>query len=139
FELIRGLSPGLGTGGYGGDGGPATQALLNSPQHLAIDRAGNLYISDLLNHRIRKVDAVTGIITTVVGTGKEGFAGDGGPATQAQIAGPQAVAFDATGNLYLADGRNRRIRKVDTNGTITTVAGGGTAPLKDGVQGTRGA
>jgi sugar lactone lactonase YvrE len=136
FELIRGLQPGIGAGGYGGDGGPATQALFWNPQHLAIDRAGNLYISEVFNHRVRKVDAVTGIITTVVGTGKEGFAGDGGPATQAQIAGPQAVAFDATGNMYLADGRNKRIRKVDTNGIITTVAGGGTDPLKDGVQGT---
>jgi sugar lactone lactonase YvrE len=136
FELIRSLQPGVGTGGYGGDGGPATQALFNLPQHLALDRAGNLYISDLLNHRIRKVDAVTGIITTVVGTGTEGFAGDGGPATQAQIAGPQAMAFDVAGNLYVSDGRNRRVRKVDTNGTITTVAGGGTDPVKDGVQGT---
>jgi hypothetical protein len=136
FELVRGLQPGLGTGGYGGDGGPATQALLNTPQHLALDRVGNLYISETLNHRIRKVDAVTGIITTVVGTGKEGFSGDGGPATQAQIAGPQAMAFDAAGNLYVSDNRNRRIRKVDTNGIITTVAGGGTEPVKDGVQAT---
>jgi hypothetical protein len=136
FELIRGLAPGVGTGGYGGDGGPATRALFWNPQHMALDRAGNLYLSEVFNHRVRRVDAVTGIITTVVGTGKEGFAGDGGPATQAQIAGPQAVAFDATGNLYVADGRNRRVRKVDTNGTITTVAGGGTEPVKDGVQAT---
>jgi sugar lactone lactonase YvrE len=82
------------------------------------------------------VDVVTGVITTAVGTGTEGFSGDGGPATQAQIAGPQAMALDAAGNLYLADGRNRRVRKVDTNGIISTVAGGGTEAPKDGLQAT---
>jgi hypothetical protein len=136
FDVIRGLTPPIATGGYGGDGGPATQALLNNPQNLALDKAGNLFISEVFNHRIRKVDAVTGIITTAVGTGKEGFAGDGGPATQAQIAGPQAMAFDAAGNLYFSDNRNRRIRKVDLAGTISTVAGGGTAAVTDGAQAT---
>jgi Carboxypeptidase regulatory-like domain len=132
FEFVHGLIPGPGLGGYGGDGGPATRALLNNPQNLALDAAGNLYISETFNHRIRKVDT-DGIITTVVGTGKEGFSGDGGPASQAQLAGPQAIAFDRTGNLYIADGRNRRVRKVDANtGLITTVAGGGAEPLKEG-------
>jgi sugar lactone lactonase YvrE len=135
FEIIRGLFPGVGTGGYGGDGGPATHALLNGPQNLAVDAAGNLYISDLLNHRVRKVDP-NGIITTVVGTGQEGFAGDGGPATAAQLAGPQAVAVDQAGNLYVSDNRNHRVRKVDPNGIITTVAGGGTEPVKDGAAAT---
>ncbi len=136
FDVIRGLTPPIATGGYGGDGGPASQALLSNPQNLALDKAGNLYISEVFNHRIRKVDAVTGIITTAVGTGKEGFAGDGGPATQAQIAGPQAMAFDATGNLFFSDNRNRRVRKVDLAGNITTVAGGGTAAVTEGAQAT---
>jgi hypothetical protein len=136
FEILRGLFPGnLGTGGYGGDGGPANRALFNLPQHLALDAAGNLYISDLLNHRVRKIDP-NGIITTVVGTGQEGFSGDGGPATQAQLAGPQAVAVDRAGNLYVSDNRNQRVRKVDPNGIITTVAGGGKDAVKDGAQAT---
>lgn len=136
FEFVRGLSPDPGLGGYGGDGGPATQALLNNPQHLALDAAGNLYISEVFNHRVRKVDA-NGTITTVVGTGTEGFSGDGGPVTQAQLAGPQAVALDQAGNLYVSDNRNRRVRKVDAKtGTIMTIAGGGTEPLKDGAAAT---
>jgi sugar lactone lactonase YvrE len=122
----------LGSGGYGGDGGPATRALLNTPQNLALDAAGNLYIGDTLNHVVRKVDP-NGIITTVAGTGKEGFIGDGGPATRAQLAAVQGVEVDRAGNLYLADQRNRRVRKVDAKtGLITTVAGGGTEPVKDG-------
>jgi hypothetical protein len=135
FEVIRGLFPSIGTGGYGGDGGPATRALLNTPQHLALDAAGNLYISEALNHRVRKMDP-NGIITTVAGTGQEGLSGDGGPATAAQLAGPQAVGVDKAGNLYIAEGRNQRVRKVDPNGIITTVAGGGTEPVKDGAAAT---
>jgi sugar lactone lactonase YvrE len=111
-----------------GDGGPATDATLSSPAALAFDAAGNLYIAAtdstyIFDTRIRKVDK-NGIITTVVGTGVPGFSGDGGAATSATIRSPGAIAFDRDGNLYLTDTFNARIRKVDGNGIITTVAGG---------------
>ena len=115
---------GTGERGFGGDGGPATQARLNYPYGVAVDGAGNLYIADLANHRIRKVDS-TGTITTFAGTGERGFGGDGGPASQAQINFPTGVAVDEAGNLYIADWSNARIRKVDGTGTITTIAGTG--------------
>jgi sugar lactone lactonase YvrE len=118
---------------FSGDGGPATSASIGPPQGLAVDSAGNLYIADFANLRIRKVDS-SGIITTVAGSGKStGFAplGDGGPATSAALGGPVGVAVDSVGNLYIADsGLNSSfsptswVRKVDTSGTITTVAGG---------------
>jgi uncharacterized protein (TIGR03437 family) len=115
---------GNGLRGYDGDGGPATAARLNLPTALAIDRSGNLYICDWLNHRIRRVDAGTGVITTVAGNGKPGFGGDGGPATAAQLNGPNWVAADGTGNLYIADTYNHRIRRVGaSDGKITTIAG----------------
>ena len=121
---------GTGVTGFSGDGGPATAAQLNEPQDVAVDDAGNLYIADLFNYRIRKVD-LQGIITTVAGTGQRGFSGDGGPATAAQVFNtarpglnwPGGMDFDAEGNLYVADGG--AIRKIDTAGTITTVAGTG--------------
>ncbi len=115
---------GSGQQGFDGDSGPAIDARLNYPHDVAIDAAGNLYIADLANNRIRKV-APDGIITTVVGTGDGGFGGDGGPATRANIWGPKGVAVDSTGNIYIADFDNGLARKVDTNGIITTVAGGG--------------
>ena len=115
---------GTGESGFGGDGGPASEALLNYPLGVAVDGAGNLYIADTTNGRIRKVDA-TGTITTVAGTGESGFGGDGGPATQAQLQPPYGVAVDGAGNLYIVDRSNNRIRKVDPAGTITTVAGTG--------------
>ena len=115
---------GTGERGFGGDGGPATQARLNNPYGVAVDGAGNLYIADLANHRIRKVDS-TGTITTFAGTGERGFGGDGGPASQAQLNFPTGVAVDEAGNLYIADWSNARIRKVDGTGTITTIAGTG--------------
>ena len=113
------------TGAFGGDGGAATAARLNTPAGVALDGAGNLYIADTLSDRIRKVDSA-GVITTVAGTGTAGFSGDGGAATAAQLNTPEGVAPDGAGNLYIADKNNHRIRKVDTAGVITTVAGTGT-------------
>ena len=116
---------GDGTRGYGGDGGPAVAAQLYFPYGVAPDGMGNLYIADTSNHRIRKVDA-SGMITTVAGDGTLGFGGDGGPAVAAQLSRPYGVAPDGTGNLYIADRNNHRIRKVDAAGVISTVAGDGT-------------
>ena len=112
-------------GGFGGDGGPAVAAQLRNPYDVALDGAGNLYIADTSNDRIRKVDTA-GVISTVAGNGTEGYGGDGGPATAAQLNSPQSVALDGAGNLYIADRLNHRIRKVDATGVITTVAGDGT-------------
>jgi hypothetical protein len=115
---------GNGSLGYAGDGGPATAATLFYPTGVALDNAGNLYIADQNNQRIRKVDA-NGIITTVAGNGTAGYAGDGGPATSAAIDRPTGVSLDNAGGLYIAEYGGNRIRKVDVNGTITTVAGNG--------------
>lgn len=113
---------------YTGDGGPATLAGLNYPAGLAIDAADNLYIADHDNHVIRRVDAVTGIITTYAGTGTAGYSGNGGPATLAQLWNPIRLTFDSSGDLYIAEYGNNVIRKIDTaTGIITTVAGTGTA------------
>jgi trimeric autotransporter adhesin len=112
---------------FGGDGGPADQAILCSPDFIAFDRWDNLYIADTANQRIRRVDQRTHIITTVAGNGTAGFAGDGGPATSAQLQDPNGVHFDAFGNLYIADTANDRVRRVDSHtGIISTVAGNGT-------------
>ena len=118
---------------FSGDGGPAVQAQLDSPSGVAADGAGNVYIADSDNHRIRKVDA-TGTITTFAGSGATGFvgggfSGDGGPAVQAQLDSPSGVAADGAGNVYIADVGNHRIRKVDATGMITTFAGTGTGYL----------
>ncbi|MDL1963726.1 MAG: hypothetical protein LWW98_05190, partial [Deltaproteobacteria bacterium] len=113
------------TWGYSGDGGPAAQAKLYYPHGVAVDASGSIYIADARNHRIRKVDT-SGIITTVAGNGTWGYSGDGGPAAQAKLRYPSGVAVDASGNIYIADTYNNRIRKVDTSGIITTVAGNGT-------------
>lgn len=110
--------------GYSGDGGLAVNASLNYPDRVAIDTVGNVFIADRINNRIRKVDTA-GIITTVAGNGTKGFSGDGGPAANAALSGPRAVALDAAGNLYIADTGNRRVRKVTPAGIITTVAGNG--------------
>jgi uncharacterized protein (TIGR03437 family) len=126
-NVIRTLAGNNGAGGYSGDGGLATLASLNGPRGLAVDSAGNVYIADSNNNVIRRVDAVTGKISTVVGNGKAGFSGDGGPASSASLNSPRGLAFDSSGNLYIADYYNSRIRVVK-NGTITTIAGG-TAPV----------
>ncbi|WP_165251326.1 NHL domain-containing protein [Paludisphaera soli] len=117
---------GTGEAGFSGDGGPAHRARLDQPFDVAYDRAGNLYLSDTGNHRIRRVDAATNVITTVAGDGGKGFSGDGGPATSARLDEPYGMAVDDEGSIYFADRLNRRVRKVDgRNGIITTVAGDG--------------
>jgi sugar lactone lactonase YvrE len=116
---------GNGTSGFSGDGGPATSAMLSFPNGVAADKNGNLFIADSYNNRIRKVSS-NGIITTVAGNGWAGFGGDGGPATSAELWYPLGVAVDQDGNLFIADSHNNRIRKVSTDGIITTVAGNGT-------------
>jgi sugar lactone lactonase YvrE len=118
---------GNGSYGFGGDGGLATAAYLADPSGVAVDGAGNLYIADSSNNRIRKVAAANGVITTVAGSGTHGFGGDGGAATAAQLNFPQSVALDAAGNLYIADTDNNRIRRVSAaTSIITTFAGSGT-------------
>ena len=115
---------GTGVSGFSGNGGPAVQAQLYLPDGVAVDGSGNVYIADTNNHRIRKVDP-SGTITTIAGTGVSGFSGNGGPAVQAQLYLPDGVAVDGSGNVYIADTNNHRIRKVDPSGTITTIAGTG--------------
>jgi DNA-binding beta-propeller fold protein YncE len=107
-----------------GDGGPAMAALLNRPQGVALDAAGNLYIADSANHVVRKV-TTDGKIATIAGNGNAGFSGDGGPATQASLWYPKSVLPDAAGNLLIVDSFNSRIRVVAPNGIITTLAGSG--------------
>jgi streptogramin lyase len=117
---------GTGQQGDSGDGGLATKAQLNQPFDVAFDSAGNLYFSDTGNHRVRKVDAKTGIITTVAGNGKKGFAGDGGKATDAMLNEPYGIALDADGDLFIVDRLNYCVRVVDAKtGVISTVAGTG--------------
>jgi hypothetical protein len=124
---------GNGSAGFSGDGGPATIARLHAPQDQAVDAAGNVYIADGDNHRVRKVSP-EGTITTVAGTGQAGLSGDGGPAIEAKLTFPTGVAIGSAGDLFIADGVNGRVRKVDASGIITTVAGGGkpAAGLGDG-------
>lgn len=115
---------GNGTASFSGDGGPATSASLNNPRKVILDSDGNIYIADTNNNRIRMVDASTGIISTIAGNGSGAFAGDGGSATSASLYWPYSVAADNSGNLYIADYMNMRIRKVEkATGIISTVAG----------------
>jgi streptogramin lyase len=127
---------GTGRKGYSGDGGPARQAELNEPYEVRFDRQGNLYFVERLNHTVRRVDAKTGIISTIAGTGAAGFSGDGGPATQAMMNQPHSIQLDRRGDLYICDILNHRIRKVDLKtGVITTFAGTGEKkPTPDGAR-----
>jgi streptogramin lyase len=122
---IIGTAAGTGEQGRGGDGGPAIAAKLNNPFDLAFDPDGNLNFSDTFNHRLCAVDARSGVIRTIAGTGERGFSGDGGPATAAMLNEPYGVVVDTDGNIFFADRMNRRVRKVDTKGAISTVAGDG--------------
>jgi NHL repeat len=131
IRTIAGVTTNYRQGGFSGDGGQATEAQLYNPRAVAFSKAGDVYVGDALNHRIRKIDK-DGIITTVAGkpananasgnpTGA--FGGDGGPATEAQLNQPHGVAVDSKGNVYVADSLNNRIRKIDTDGTINTIVG----------------
>ena len=139
FAQTRGAIVTIAGGGLeDGDNVLATDVVLNRPLGIALDTRGNLYIADTDNHRIRRVDAITGIITTVAGTGEPGFSGDGGPATMALLNTPNAIAVDSAGNIYISSGgasesdvHNRRIRRVDAFGIITTVAGTGEGGFND--------
>ncbi|MDA1091879.1 MAG: hypothetical protein O3A25_01215 [Acidobacteria bacterium] len=125
---------GTGERGYAGDGGPATEAALNMPHEIQFDRDGHLYIVERDSHAVRRVDATTGVISTVAGTGEAGFSGDGGPANRAQLRQPHSIAFDPQGRLLICDIGNHRIRRVDPNtGMIDTWAGTGERePTPDG-------
>jgi sugar lactone lactonase YvrE len=116
---------GSGTVGYSGDGGSAKAAMLNEPWGVTVDTVGNLYIADTNNHVIRKVTISTGTITTVAGNGTAGYSGDRGLAIDATLNFPYAVAFDNAGNMLIPDSANNVVRKVDTAGTISTLAGNG--------------
>ncbi|MGA3023201.1 MAG: hypothetical protein ABSF98_00390 [Bryobacteraceae bacterium] len=111
-----------------GDNGFGTSVLLLQPEGVAVDSSGDVYIADAADHRIRRV-ASNGFVETIAGTGQPGFSGDGGAATLAQLDQPYGIALDLAGNLYIADLGNARVRRIDGNGIITTVAGGGTTPL----------
>ncbi len=121
---------GCGIKGYSGDGGPATEAKLNEPYEVRFDVAGNMYFVEMQNHCIRRVDAQTGIISTIAGTGQAGYGGDGGPAIQAQFRQPHSIALDHQGGMYVADIGNHRIRRIDlTTGIVESVAGNGEKQL----------
>jgi len=125
---------GSGQKGYTGDGGPALQATFNLPHEIRFDKMGDLYIVDMTNHAVRKVDMKTGVITTFAGNGKPGYSGDGGPAKEAQLKQPHSIQFDSAGDLFICDIGNDVIRKVNMKtGLITTFAGTGKAgPTPDG-------
>lgn len=135
------MSTAVGTGqpGRPSAGGPAVEATLNMPFDVAFDSGGNLYLSDTMNHCIRRVDGKSGIIITVVGSGTKGFSGDGGAALKAKLDEPYGIVLDSRGNLYFADRLNRRVRRVDADsGIITTIAGDGSKTYSgDGGPGVR--
>ena len=133
-HIIRRIAPddvittvaGTGQRGYSGDGGPALQASLNEPYEVRFDKSGNVLWVEMKNHLVRRLDARTRTISTVAGTGQPGFSGDGGPATKAQLSQPHSIQLDTSGDLFICDIANHRIRKVDARtGIITTFAGTG--------------
>ena len=143
-DVITGLIStvaGTGTGGYNGDGIDATMAMLSGPGDVVVDNSGDLWIADTMNHRIRKVDAVTGLISTVAGTGTPGYNMDGIAATAADLDTPYDLALDSSGNLFIADFGNHRVRKVHaSSGLISTMAGTGVPGYSgDGVAATMAA
>jgi streptogramin lyase len=127
---------GTGERGWSGDGGPALAAKLNEPYEVRCDAAGNIFWVERLSHCVRKLEAKTGVVTTIAGNGTAGFSGDGGPATKAQLNDPHSIGFDKAGDLYLCDVKNHRIRKVDLkSGVIATFAGTGERkPTTDGAR-----
>ncbi len=143
-HIVRKVAPngvvstvaGTGKRGYAGDGGPALQAEMNLPHEIRFDRAGNLFIVDMNNHCVRRVDAKTHLISTVAGQGKPGYSGDGGPAAQALLKQPHSIQFDSRGELYICDIGNQVVRKVSSaTGIISTFAGTGKpGPTPDGAK-----
>ena len=141
-HLVRRLAPdgtistvaGSGKKGYEGDGGPALHASFNLPHEIRFDAKGNYYIADMMNHAVRKVDAKTGLITTIAGTGQPGYSGDDGPAAKAQLKQPHSIQFGPGGDLYICDIGNNVIRRIDLKtGTISSFAGTGRGgPTPDG-------
>lgn len=134
-STIRGIAPNTaivtiagGLEGFAGDGGTAASAQFRNPSAFASDQSGNLYIADTANHRVRRIDALSQLVTTVAGTGTAGFAGDTGPALNAQLSSPRGLAFDRGGNLYIADTGNNRIRIVNVFGVISTLTSEIAAP-----------
>ncbi|MDX1393823.1 MAG: hypothetical protein R3195_05510 [Gemmatimonadota bacterium] len=130
---------GTGVSGFAGDGGPASEAVVSAPEWVEFDPDGNLILADRANHRVRLIEAETGVIRTIVGTGREESTGDGGPATEASITNPFGLELDAAGNLFIWDTEAHRIRRVDAEtGVITTVVGTGEQGFSgDGGPGTR--
>jgi streptogramin lyase len=143
-HVIRRVAPdgtistvaGMGQRGYSGDGGPALEAKVNEPYEIRFDTAGNMLFVEMKNHLVRRVDAKTRVISTIAGSGKPGFSGDGGPAVRAQLNQPHSIQLDAGDNLYICDIANHRVRKVEAKtGLITTFAGTGSkAPTPDGAK-----
>jgi hypothetical protein len=136
---ILSLVAGGNRSGFSGDGGPARDATLSFNTGLAMDGQGNLYVADSSNHRIRRINP-QGTITTVAGNGVAAFSGDGGPATDASLNNPMAVAVDGDGNVYVADSYNQRVRRIGADGIVTTVVGNGkyTGDIAEGTLATDG-
>ena len=124
-EWAVSIVAGIGEPGYSGDGSLALEARLNNPFDLAFAPDSSLVFSDTFNHCIRRIDAASGVISTICGTGAKGFSGDGGPAVRAQLNEPYGVAIDRSGRVFFADRLNRRVRIIDTTGIVSTLAGDG--------------